>query len=70
METKTFTIPNIGCEGCVKKIKAEIGQIIGVTQVDADQNTKVVTIQWQTPATWASIKNQLTEIDYPADEDL
>jgi copper chaperone len=68
METKTFTVPNIGCEGCVKKIKQTIGQIAGVTQVDADQNTKVVTVQWQTPATWVSIKNHLTEMDYPLGE--
>jgi copper chaperone len=68
METKTFTVPNIGCEGCVKKIKQTIGQIAGVTQVDADENTKVVTVQWQTPASWESIKSSLIEIDYPPAE--
>jgi copper chaperone len=70
MESKTFTVPNIGCEGCVKKIKEEVRQIKGVTQVEADQNTKVVTVQWQAPASWGSIKHTLIEIDYPPAKDI
>ena len=65
METKTFSVPNIGCDGCVSTIKTEIGEIPGVKQVDADVNTKIVTVKWDAPASWSTIENQLAEIEYP-----
>lgn len=64
METKTFKVPNIGCDGCVSTIKNEVGQLAGVARVDADKDTKVVTVQWQNPASWQMIQNKLVEIDY------
>lgn len=64
METKTFQVPNIGCDGCVKTIKTEVAQIVGVQHVDADQDTKTVTVEWQAPASWQSIESKLVEIDY------
>ncbi|MBZ0282190.1 MAG: cation transporter, partial [Anaerolineae bacterium] len=30
MESKTFQVPNIGCDGCVRTIKTEVSQISGV----------------------------------------
>jgi copper chaperone CopZ len=68
METKTFKVPNIGCEGCVSKIKQEVGNLAGVIQVDADKDTKLTTVQWQAPASWSLIKNRLNEIDYSPEE--
>lgn len=65
METKVFKVPDIGCDACVTKIKAEIGQLTGVIRVDGDTRTKVISIQWDTPATWELIKNRLIEMDYP-----
>jgi len=64
METKTFKVPNIGCDGCASTIKNEIGQLAGVARVDADKDTKVVTVQWQNPASWQGIESRLVEIDY------
>lgn len=64
MESKTFKVPNIGCDGCVSTIKNEIGQLVGVARVEADKDTKVVTVQWQNPATWSEIERHLSEIDY------
>ena len=64
-ETKTFTVPNISCEHCVRSIKNEVSEIAGVTAVQADEKTKVVTVIWDTPATWDQIKATLTEIEYP-----
>lgn len=64
MDTKTFKVPNIGCDGCVSTIKNEIGQLAGVAHVDADKDTKVVTVQWQNPASWQAIEHRLVEIDY------
>ncbi len=64
MEKKTFQVPNIGCDGCVKTIKNEVSQISGVKQVDGVVDTKTVTVQWDTPATWQQIETTLKEIDY------
>ena len=64
MESKTFQVPNIGCDGCVKTIKNEVSQIAGVQVVDAAVDTKTVTVKWETPATWDKIADTLKEIDY------
>ena len=64
-ETKTFTVPNISCEHCVRSIKNEVSEIAGVAAVQADEKTKIVTVAWDKPATWEQIKSTLTEIEYP-----
>jgi copper chaperone CopZ len=64
MEKKTFTVPNIGCNGCVNTIKSELGEIAGVQKVDGVVATKMITVEWDKPATWDTITNKLVEIDY------
>lgn len=64
MANKTFTVPNIGCDGCVRTIKNELSQIAGVQKVDGEVATKTVTIEWVDPADWQQIVNTLKEIDY------
>ena len=64
MESKTFSVPNIGCDGCVRTIKNEVGTVIGVTQVAGDVDSKVVKVDWDSPATWEDIRARLIEIDY------
>jgi copper chaperone CopZ len=65
MESKTFKVPNIGCDGCVRTIVNELSQQPGVQTVSADKDTQIVTVKWQQPASWASIDAALTAIDYP-----
>lgn len=65
MQTKTFTVPNISCGHCVATVEEEVGEIAGVTSVKANADTKVVTVNWDTPADWDKIKSVLVEIDYP-----
>ncbi|MFN8372888.1 MAG: heavy-metal-associated domain-containing protein [Anaerolineae bacterium] len=64
MEKKTFQVPNIGCDGCVKSIKNEVSGLQGVKFVSGDVATKTVTLEWDNPATWQQIEHALTEIDY------
>jgi copper chaperone CopZ len=64
METKTFQVPNIGCDGCVRTITNEVTALKGVKQVQGDVETKTVTVNWEAPATWDEIRATLTEIDY------
>jgi len=64
MERKTFQVPNIGCDGCVRTITNEVSQIVGVKVVNGVVDTKMVTVEWDTPATWQKIADTLKEIDY------
>ncbi len=66
--TKSFRVPNITCHHCVMTIKRELGELAGVTNVSGDVDTKTITVAWESPATWDSIKALLAEINYPAAE--
>ncbi len=65
MSEKTFAVPNISCGHCVHTIKMEVGEIAGVQRVDADQDSKLVTVVWDEPASWENIQGTLEEINYP-----
>ena len=65
MESKTFKVPNIGCDHCVHTIKTELGELEGVQSVEGAVDTKIVTVKWNAPATWQQIADTLTEIEYP-----
>ncbi len=65
METKTFKVPAISCGHCVHTIKMEVSDIPGVERVEADQESKMVTVAWNTPADWEKIRATLVEINYP-----
>lgn len=70
METRSFTVPNIGCDGCVRTIVNELSQKDGVVKVDGDVESKRVTVQWQAPMTWDNIVETLEEIDYSPAEPM
>jgi copper chaperone CopZ len=64
METKTFKVPNIGCDGCVNTVKAELNNLSGVSRVEASLETKLVTVDFAPPTTWQDIEKALVAIDY------
>jgi len=66
MEKKTFSIPGISCGHCVNAIKSELTELAGVSKVEGNIESKSVNIEWDSPATEETIKNKLTEINYPA----
>ncbi|PID86018.1 MAG: heavy metal transporter [Chloroflexi bacterium] len=65
MKRKTFTIPNISCGHCTHTIEMEVGDIAGVSSVNADKDSKQVTVEWDDPATWSEIEALLQEINFP-----
>jgi len=65
MTTVTYNIPNISCGHCVQSIKMEVGDLSGVTGVEANPDSKTATITFSDPATDESIKSLLAEINYP-----
>lgn len=67
MAEKTVRIPSISCGHCVMTIKREIGALEGVTSVEGDENTKMVTIRWENPATWEGIAATIREVSHQVD---
>ncbi|WP_119069436.1 heavy-metal-associated domain-containing protein [Aggregatilinea lenta] len=65
MSSKTFEVPNISCGHCVMTIKNEVSDLAGVQRVEADKDTRTVTVEWDNPATWEQINDLLVEINYP-----
>ena len=65
MESKTFTVPNISCGHCTHTIEMEIGELAGVKEVKADEESKKVVVSWDKPASWQEIQAALVEINYP-----
>ena len=65
MAKKTFIVPNISCGHCTRTIETELGELSGVTDVNAEATSKQVTIEWEEPATWDNIRALLEEINYP-----
>jgi copper chaperone CopZ len=65
MTTVTYSIPNISCNHCVHTIAMELNDMAGVSEVVADMVGKQATITFEPPATETSIKEVLSEINYP-----
>ncbi len=68
MSTITLKTPAISCGHCVHTIQSELGELPGITSVQADQTTKLVTINFDSPATKDEIEKLLAEIGYPVEK--
>ena len=66
---KTVTVPGISCGHCVATIERELGGVAGVESVEAEQETKRVTVRWRDAETgWNPIADRLREAGYPPAE--
>jgi copper chaperone len=68
MKTITYSVPNISCGHCTHTIKMELSDLEGISKVDAAVETRLVTIEFDEPATEEKIKDTLKVINYPAVE--
>ena len=68
MTTLTLTVPGISCGHCVHTIQNEVSELPGVSRVSADQQTRIVVIDYAPPATPDAIEARLAEINYPAEK--
>jgi copper chaperone len=59
-----YLVPNISCNHCVHTIKMELGELPGVSRVEAYLDTKKVSVEFQPPATEEQIESTLVEINY------
>jgi copper chaperone len=65
MESKTFVVPNISCGHCTHTVETELKELSGVQTVQAEVDSKQVTVSWTEPATWPQIESLLQEINFP-----
>jgi copper chaperone len=65
MTTITVKAPAISCGHCVHTIESEVSELNGVKTVKAEQDSKLVTIAFDDPATKEQIEALLEEIGYP-----
>ncbi len=68
MTTITVKTPAISCGHCVHTIQSELGELPGIKSVQADQTAKLVTINFDSPATKEEIEKILAEIGYPVEK--
>jgi copper chaperone CopZ len=67
MQTVTYTVPNISCKHCTHTITMELSDLEGVSEVQADVESKQVKVTFEAPATEAELKQTLSDINYPAE---
>lgn len=61
--TQQITVQNVTCMGCVNSIKKGLSKIEGVTQVEVDKDTQVVTVQGAVDK--AQLVEKLSDLGYP-----
>lgn len=65
MTTLTVKAPGISCGHCVRTIENEVCELPGVQKVQASEQSKLVTITYNQPASEDAIKALMAEIGYP-----
>jgi copper ion binding protein len=54
--TATYTVKGMTCGHCVSSVKEEVGEVAGVTGVDVDLATGLVTVESDSPIDATQIK--------------
>jgi copper chaperone len=69
MEMMTLRAPDISCEHCVATVKRTVGQFPGVQSVEADAETKIITLTYDpAQADLQKIEEALDEEGYPVEK--
>ena len=64
MSETTFTVTGMTCDHCVRAVTSEVGQISGVTQVDADLATGRVRVVSDQPLEDEAVRAAVLEAGY------
>jgi copper chaperone len=60
----TYTVKGMTCDGCVRKVSAAVGELPGVSDVDADVATGELTVFSDRPVEATSVRTVLQKIGY------
>jgi copper chaperone len=64
MNTTSITVTGMTCGHCAASVREEVGEIAGVTAVDVDVASGVVTIDSNTPVSTDAIRSAVEEAGY------
>ncbi|MCC5578087.1 MULTISPECIES: heavy-metal-associated domain-containing protein [Microtetraspora] len=64
MTTTTYTVTGMTCGHCVSSVKEEVGEVAGVTNVEVDLATGLVTVGSDGPVDAAAIVAAVEEAGY------
>lgn len=64
MTTTTVTVTGLTCEHCAASVREELGELAGVTAVEVDVASGVVTIDSVAPVDAAAIRSAVEEAGY------
>ncbi|WP_433356450.1 heavy-metal-associated domain-containing protein [Microtetraspora malaysiensis] len=64
MATTTYTVKGMTCGHCVSSVKEEVGEVAGVTGVEVDLATGLVTVDSEGPVDAAAIAAAVEEAGY------
>ena len=67
MVNQTYLVSNISCSHCTHTIERELMLVQGVQSVQADEQSKHVTVAVDTPARLQAVEALLVEIGYPGE---
>ncbi len=66
MITKTYSVPDISCGHGPATIERELKLVDGLESVQAELDSKLVTVEVQSEDVLAEVEKMLEEIGYPA----
>ncbi|WP_433249545.1 heavy-metal-associated domain-containing protein [Streptosporangium sp. CA-135522] len=64
MATATYTVKGMTCGHCVSSVKEEVGEVAGVTEVEVDLATGLLTVTSESPVDAAQISAAVEEAGY------
>ncbi|MFI7034119.1 heavy-metal-associated domain-containing protein [Microbispora rosea] len=64
MTTAIYTVTGMTCGHCVSSVKEEIGEVPGVTGVEVELATGLVTVESDSPLDTATIRAAVEEAGY------
>ncbi|MGW0250727.1 heavy-metal-associated domain-containing protein [Nocardia goodfellowii] len=62
--TATVTVTGMTCGGCANSVRTEVGRIDGVTSVDIDLGSGLVTVDSASPVSREAITAAVTKAGY------
>ncbi|MDF2712534.1 heavy-metal-associated domain-containing protein [Nonomuraea muscovyensis] len=62
--TASYTVTGMTCGHCVSSVKEEVGEVPGVTAVDVDLATGLLTVRSESPVDQAKIVAAVEEAGY------
>ncbi len=66
MVTTTFQVPGMTCGHCTGAVTDELNKIIGVTKIEVDLDTKIVSIESESQVEWELIAAAIDEAGFEA----